>query len=156
MTATPSTGSGAPGATTADAVPNSSGPNSAGDASIGELIGRVSEQTSRLLRDELRLAQAELTAKGKRAGIGAGLFGGAGVFAFYGLGALVAAAILGLAHPVAAWLAALIVAGALFVVAGIAALIGKKEVQQATPPMPTEAIAGLKRDVDTLKPGANR
>lgn len=127
----------------------------ASEASIGELVSRVSDQTSRLIRDELRLAQAELTAKGKKAGIGAGLFGGAGVFGFYGLGALVAAAILGLANAVSGWLAALIVAAGLFVIAGIAALIGKKEVAQAGPPIPTEAVSGLKQDLNTLKPGAS-
>ena len=129
-------------------------PTPPSDASLGELITRVSEQTSRLIRDELRLAQAELAEKGKRAGLGAGLFGGAGVFAVYGLGCLVAAAILGLAGPVKDWLAALIVGAVLFAVAGVAALVGKKNVSQATPPMPTEAVAGIKQDIDTLKPGA--
>ncbi len=125
------------------------------DASTGELISQVSEQTSRLIRDELRLAQAELAEKGKRAGIGAGLFGGAGVFAVYGVGALIATAILGLARAMDAWLAALIVTVVLFVIAGIAALIGKKEISQATPPMPTEAVAGLKQDIDTLRAGGS-
>lgn len=124
------------------------------DASLGELITRVSDQTSRLIRDELRLAQAELTEKGKRAGLGAGLFGGAGIFAVYGLGCLIAAAILGLAGPVEDWLAAVIVGVVLLAAAGVAALIGKKNVAQATPPMPTEAVAGIKQDIDTLKPGA--
>ena len=121
-------------------------PSSAGEASVGELVSRVSEQTSRLIRDELRLAQAELTQKGKRAGIGAGLFGGAGVFGFYGLGALIACAIIGLSNAVSAWLAALIVAVVLFAIAGVAALIGKKEVSQATPVVPQEAVAGIKQD----------
>ncbi len=124
------------------------------DASLGELVTRVSEQTSRLIRDELRLAQVELTEKGKRAGLGAGLFGGAGVFAVYGLGCLVAAAILGLAGPVKDWLAALIVGVVLFAVAGLAAVVGKKNVSQATPPMPTEAVTGIKQDINALKPGA--
>jgi MFS family permease len=127
----------------------------AAEASLGELLSRVPAQTSQLVRDEIRLAQAELTQKGKRAGIGAGLFGGAGVFGFYGVGALVAAAILGLATTVDGWVAALIVAAALFVIAGIAALIGKANVSKATPPVPQEAVAGLKTDLDTLKPGAS-
>jgi hypothetical protein len=139
------------------ASPQPSAPTgaAASDASVGELIGKVSEQTARLIRDELRLAQAELAEKGKRAGIGAGLFGGAGIFAVYGLGCLIAAAILGLAGPVADWLAALIVGAVLLAAAGIAALVGKKEVSQATPPMPTEAVAGIKADIETLKPGAS-
>jgi len=123
--------------------------------SLGELVSQMSEQTSRLVRDELRLAQAEMAEKGKRAGLGVGLFGGAGFFAIYGLGALVAAAILGLATAVDGWLAALIVAAALFVIAGISALIGKKEISQATPPVPTEAVHGIQRDVQTLKPGSH-
>jgi uncharacterized membrane protein YqjE len=130
-------------------------PKPATEASVGELLSRVPAQTSQLIRDELRLAQAELAEKGKRAGIGAGLFGGAGVFALYGIGALVAAAILGLSKAVDGWVAALIVAAALFVVAGIAALIGKANVAKATPPVPQEAVAGIKTDIDTLKPGAS-
>jgi uncharacterized membrane protein YqjE len=125
------------------------------DASLGELVARMSEQTSRLIRDELRLAQAEMTAKGKAAGIGAGLFGGAGVFGFFGLACLITAAILALAGPVPDWLAAVTVAIALFVVAGIAALIGKREVSAATPPVPEQAVQGVKQDVQTLKSGSN-
>lgn len=125
------------------------------EASLGELVARMSAQTSRLIRDEMRLAQAEMTAKGKAAGIGAGLFGGAGLFALYGLACLVTAAILGLAGPVPDWLAAVIVGIALFVVAGVAALVGKREVSAATPPVPEEAVSGVKQDVHTLKSGSN-
>lgn len=124
------------------------------EVSTGELLSRISEQTSRLIRDELKLAQLEMTEKGKRAGIGVGLFGGAGVIAAFGLGCLIAAAVLGLALAVAPWLAALIVGLALIVVAGVAALFGKKEVTQATPPVPVDAIDGVKQDVHTLKPGS--
>jgi hypothetical protein len=126
------------------------------DASLGELVSRMSEQTSRLIRDELRLAQAEMSAKGKKAGIGAGLFGGAGLIGLFGIGCFVTAAILGLANVVDAWLAALIIGAALVVIAGIAALIGKREIGQATPPIPQESVHGLKLDVQTLKPGAHR
>ncbi len=122
------------------------------DPSLGELVSRMSEQTSRLIRDELRLAQAEMTAKAKKAGLGAGLFGGAGLMALFGLGALVAAAILALAGPLKDWLAALIIGGALLVVAGLSAIVGKGQVTQATPPLPEEAVAGIKRDVQTLNP----
>lgn len=122
------------------------------DQSTGDLVSQLTEQTSRLIRDELRLAQLELTAKGKRAGAGAGLFGGAGLFALYGLGCVIAAAILGLAGPVPDWLAALIVGVVLFAIAGVAALIGKREVSAAAPPIPQEAVAGLKADAQTLNP----
>src|SRR5437762_13271901 len=87
------------------------GPSS--EASIAELVKQLSEQTSRLARQEVELAKAELAVKGKRAGIGAGMFGGAGIFGFYALGALTATAILALATAVAAWLAALIVTAVL-------------------------------------------
>jgi uncharacterized membrane protein YqjE len=121
------------------------------DAGVGELVGQMSEQVSRLVRDELQLAQVELKAKGKAAGIGAGLFGGAGLFAAYGLGVLLAAAVLGLATVVDAWLAALIVGVVVLAVAGVIALVGKKQVSQASPPIPSEAISGAKRDVEALK-----
>src|SRR6266702_3429409 len=123
---------------------------------IGELASRISEQVSRLVRDELRLAQAEVTEKAKKAGIGAGLFGGAGVVALYGVAALVAAAILGLAGPVPDWAAALIVAAVLLAVAGVTALLGRREVTRAMPPMPQQAVAGVKQDIRTVKESAQR
>jgi MFS family permease len=104
-----------------------------------------------LARQEVELAKAELALRGKRAGIGAGMFGGAGVFGFYALGALTAAAILGLATAVAAWLAALIVTAVLGAVAGVLALQGKNKVQQATPPVPEQATESVKEDVQWAK-----
>lgn len=133
-----------------------SDPNPSDTASAGELVSRLSQQLTTLVRDEMRLAQAELTAKGKKAGLGAGLFGGAGVVALFGVGALVAAAIIALSLAVTAWLAAVIVAVVLFIVAGVLALVGKKEVSAATPALPKEAIAGLKTDVATVKESAHR
>lgn len=121
------------------------------DAGVGELVGQMSEQVSRLVRDELQLAQVELKAKGKKAGVGIGLFGGAGIIAAYGLGVLIAAAVLGLATVLDAWLSALIIGVVVLAIAGIAALIGKKQVTQATPPLPAEAIDGAKQDVEALK-----
>lgn len=121
------------------------------DASLGELLKQLSEQSSRLARQEVELAKAELAAKGKRAGIGAGMFGGAGAFGFYGLGALIAAAVLGLATAVTAWLAALIVAVVLAGIAGILALVGKHEIQEATPPVPEQAAESVKEDVEFAK-----
>lgn len=126
------------------------------DASTGQLIGQLTEQISRLVRDEARLAQAEVTQKAKRLGIGAGLFGGAGLFAFLGLAVLIAAAVLALALALPGWLAALIVAVVLFVVAGVLALIGKKDVEKGTPPVPTDAIASTKADIATVKERAHR
>jgi Putative Actinobacterial Holin-X, holin superfamily III len=126
------------------------------DASTGELIGQLTEQLSRLARDEARLAQAEVTQKAKRLGIGAGLFGGAGLMAFFGLAVLISAAVLGLGLVLPDWLAALIVAVVLFAVAGGLALVGKKDVAQASPPVPTEAIAGVQADIATVKQGLSR
>ena len=123
---------------------------------VADLIKDLSEQTSALVRKEMELARAELTEKGKRAGVGAGLFGGSGVVALYGVGALIAALILLLATAMEAWIAALIVAVVLFAIAGILALTGKKQVEQATPPTPEQAIESAKRDVDTVKERAGR
>lgn len=122
----------------------------AADASTGELIGRVSEQLSDLVRSEMELARAELQVAAKRGGLGVGLFGGAGVLALYGLGVLIAAAVLALALALAAWLAALVVAVVIFAAAGLAALLGKKQVSQASPPI-QHSVESVKRDVETVK-----
>ena len=121
------------------------------EASIAELVKQLSEQTSRLARQEVELAKAELTEKGRRAGVGAGMFGGAGIFGFYAVGALTATAILALATAVAAWLAALIVTVVLGAIAGVLALQGKTKVQQATPPVPEQATESVKEDVQWAK-----
>ncbi|HLM27002.1 MAG TPA: phage holin family protein [Thermoleophilaceae bacterium] len=123
---------------------------------VSDLVQRMSQQTADLVRKELELAQVEMKEKGKRAGIGAGLFGGAGLISAYAVGALIAAAILGLATAVDAWLAALIVSVVLFAIAGVAALVGKKQVDQATPPQPEQAIASTRQDVDEVKGRASR
>jgi uncharacterized membrane protein YqjE len=126
------------------------------EQSVSELVQQASNQAAALVRDEVKLAQVELQEKGKRAGIGAGLFGGSGLFALYGLGALVATAIMALATAVDAWLAGLIVAVVLFAVAGVLALTGKKQVEQATPPAPEQAMDSVKTDVDHIKARASR
>jgi len=123
---------------------------------VSDLVQRMSQQTADLVRKELELAQVEMKEKGKRAGTGAGLFGGAGLFAAYGLGALIATVIMLLATAIEPWLSALIVTVVLFVIAGVAALVGKKQVEQATPPQPEQAIASTKQDVDVLKERAGR
>ncbi|WP_127550985.1 phage holin family protein [Actinoplanes sp. OR16] len=125
-------------------------------ASTAELVSRLSEQVSTLVRDELALARIEMMEKGKKAGKGAGLLGGAGVIAAYGLGALFVTAGAALALVMPVWAAALIVTVVLFAAAGIAALIGKKEVQEAVPPTPQAAMASGRRDVDTLMTAARQ
>jgi uncharacterized membrane protein YqjE len=121
------------------------------DRSISELLQRLSQQTQTLVRDEIRLALLELQDKGKRAGIGAGLFGAGGLVALFGVATLIAAIVLLLATAVAAWLAALIVAVVLLGGAGLLALGGKKEIEQAIPPAPEQAIESTKRDVEAVK-----
>lgn len=121
------------------------------EQSTAELVQRASEQLSRLVRDEITLAKAELAEKGKRAGIGAGLFGGAGVLAMYGVGAAIATGVIALDLVLPLWLAALAVTVVLFVVAGVLALLGKKQVSKAVPPEPSAAIESVKADVDEVK-----
>lgn len=123
----------------------------AGDQPVSELVKQLSEQTSALARKEIELAKLELTAKGKRAGLGAGMFGGASVFAVYALGAFTACAIIALATAVAAWLAALIVGAVLVAIAGLLALSGRSEVQKANPPVPERAAESSKEDVEWIK-----
>ena len=121
------------------------------DKPLGELVQDLSRQTSTLIRQEMRLAQAELTEKGRHAGRGAGMFGGAGLVALYGVGALVAAAVLGLATVIESWIAAAAIGAGLVLVAGILALTGKKELDEAGPPKPEQAIDSVQRDIETVK-----
>jgi MFS family permease len=132
-------------------VENGPAPPAHADQSVSDLVRQLSDQTTRLMRAEVELAKSELAQKGKQAGIGAGMFGGAGVFALYGGGALVAAAIAGLSTAVDTWLAALIVAVVLFAVAGVVALLGKKRLEAAGPPVPEAAIETTRRDVEVAK-----
>ena len=131
-------------------------PSADQDPSTGQLIGQLTEQISRLVRDEARLAQAEVTQKAKRLGVGAGLFGGAGLFAFLGLATLIATAVMALALVLPGWLAGLIVAVVLFAVAGVLAVVGRKDVAQASPPVPTQAMAGVQADIAAVRQGMSR
>jgi hypothetical protein len=121
------------------------------ETSTRDLVQDLSRQTSTLIRQEMRLAQAELTEKGRHAGKGAGMFGGAGLVALYGVGALVAATILGLATVLEPWIAAAAIGAGLLLVAGILALTGKKELDEAGPPKPEQAIESVQQDVETVK-----
>ena len=122
-----------------------------GEKPLSELVQDLSRQTSTLIRQEMRLAQAELAEQGRHAGKGAGMFGGAGAVALYGVGALVAAAILGLATFLEPWIAAAAVGVVLLIVAGVLALTGKKELDEAGPPKPELALESVQRDVETVK-----
>lgn len=120
------------------------------DRSVGQLMTQLSEQTSRLVRDEIQLAQTELKSTVKHAGFGAGLFGAAGVLALFGLAALIATAIIALALVLPLWASALIVAGVLLMAAAIAGMVGKKELQQSSP-TPRRTVENVKRDVHELQ-----
>lgn len=124
---------------------------SSGEPSTGELISRLSTDLSTLVRDELRLATVEMSGKAKKAGIGAGMFGAAGVLALYGGGVLLAAIVAALDLAMPLWLAALIVAVVLLIVAGIAALMGKNKVSEVGSPMPEKTVESVKADVDAVK-----
>lgn len=140
-----------------DATARTTGPapasstSSGADPTLGAIVNDLTTQVPELIRSELRLAQAELAEKGKQVGTGIGMFGAAGVVALYGAGALVATAILALALVLPAPVAGLIVAVALFVVAGVLALTGRGKVAAGTPLKPVRAQDGLKEDIATVK-----
>jgi hypothetical protein len=126
------------------------------EASTADLVRQLSEQSTRLVKQEMELLKLELRDKGKRAGLGAGLFGGAGVFGLFALGALTAAAIAALDTAMATWLAALIVAVVWAAVAGVMALVGKKEIDQALPAVPEDSVDSVKEDVQWTKTRAQQ
>jgi hypothetical protein len=121
------------------------------DRPIGELLRQLSQETTTLVRQELELAKAEMAEKGKRAGLGAGIFGGAGAAALLGLGALSGAAIAALDSAMPLWVAALIVAVIWLAVAAVLAVTGRTKVQQATPPVPEQTQRSVKEDLEWAK-----
>lgn len=126
------------------------------DEPVGELVGRASQQISQLVREELLLARAEMTEKGKRLGVGGGLFSAAGLTALLGVQALVATAVIALALVLPWWAAALIVTAVLFLTAAVLGAAGRRNVRAATPPKPEEALRGVRRDVNEIKERAHR
>ena len=126
------------------------------EQSTGELVKQVTEQVSLLVRDELKLAQLEMTRKGKEAGKGAGMLGGAGLVALYGVACLIACAIIAISHVLQAWLAALIIGAALLAVAAVVSAVGRSHLRRATPPTPTEAVESVKTDVEEVRERARR
>ena len=117
---------------------------------IGELMSQLSTQTSRIVRDELRLAQKEFQESAKHAGVGAGLFSVAGVLALFGAATVIAAVVAAIALALPVWAAALIVGAALLAAAGVAALVGKRRVQDASP-VPQQTVANVKEDIHEVK-----
>jgi fatty acid desaturase len=121
------------------------------DRHVSDLVNDMTEQITRLVKDEVALAAQELRVKAKRGGIAAGLGGVAAACAFIGAIALAAAAVLGLSYVLPAWLSALVVAAALFVAASVAALVLKAQVDKARPLVPERTIDSLRDDVAALK-----
>ncbi len=121
------------------------------DRPIGELVKQLADQTSTLVRQEIELARAEVTQKGKEAGKGAGLFGGAGAVGLLGAGALTAGIILLLDLAIASWLAAIIVGLVYVAVAAFLGLKGRDRIQAATPPVPEQTVDTVKEDVEWAK-----
>lgn len=126
------------------------------EPTVAELIQQVTEESTRLVRTELKLAQVEMTEKAKTAGVGLGAFGAAGILALYGVGCLILTGVYALSLVLPAWAAALIVGVVVLAVAGAAALLGRKKVSEATPPVPDRAVQNVKADVAEIKESAHR
>jgi uncharacterized membrane protein YqjE len=126
------------------------------EPSTGELVKQLSEQVSVLVRDELKLAQLEMTRKGKQAGLGVGMLGAGALVALYGVACLLACVVIALSGAVAAWLAALIVGVVLLAVSAAAAQLGKGRLQKATPAVPEQAVGSVKADVEEIRERAHR
>ena len=118
---------------------------------VGDLVKQATEQAQTLVREEIELAKAELGEKGKKAGLGAGMFGGAGLFGLFAFAALTACLIGALDTAMSFWLAALVVAAVYGAIAGVLALTGKKKVTEATPPVPEQTVENVKEDVAWTK-----
>jgi uncharacterized membrane protein YqjE len=127
-------------------------PRPGGEPSLGQLVGKMTETMSALVRDEIQLAQVQLTEKGKAVGLAGGLFAGAAVFALFGLGWLLHSAFLALALVMPDWAAGLIVAGAVLAIAAILALVGKSAMNKAPAP---ETKENIQRDIEAFKAGVN-
>ncbi|WP_433506999.1 phage holin family protein [Pseudonocardia halophobica] len=126
------------------------------ELSTADLLRQLSDQVRTLVTDEVQLAKAEVTAKGKAVGIGAGLAGAGTMLALAGGLAFVAAAIAALALVLPVWASALIVGAVLVALGGVLALVAKKEISRATPPLPEQAIDSTKKDVETIKREVHR
>lgn len=137
------------------AMPDARPANTSAEKSTAELIHDLTEQVSHLARTEVTLAMREMKGKAKHAGLGAAIAGAGGVFAFYGGGVLMAAFVLLLALVLPAWAAALIVAGALFAIAGVSVLVARAQLKRGAP-MPSPAIEHAKEDIQIVKEARNR
>jgi hypothetical protein len=132
-------------------MPDNDGGTQARERPTADLLRELADQTTTLVRKEIALARAEVSAKGKEAATGAGMFGGAGLFGVFAFGALTACFILALATAMTPWLAALIVALVYAAIAGVLALRGKRHVKDATPPVPEQAVDSTKEHLQWVK-----
>ncbi|MGR4877881.1 phage holin family protein [Streptomyces sp. LARHCF249] len=130
--------------------------HSSTEESVGDLVSRASQQISELVREEMQLARAEMTQKGKRFGMGGGLFGGAGLVGFLAAQALVGAVIAVLALLLPVWASALIIAALLAAVAAVMAAVGKKQIAKAGTPAPEQAVDSVRADVAEIKEKTHR
>jgi hypothetical protein len=119
--------------------------------SLFQLIGDLPGYLADLIRSEIELLKTELVEKAKYFGVGAGLVAAGAVIALYAFGVLLAAAVLGIATALPAWLAALIVGVVLLIITTVLVLIGVRQLKRAAPPVPTETIDNVKKDVDAIK-----
>lgn len=126
------------------------------ERSTGDLVKLVGEQVSVLVRDELKLAQLEMTGKAKQAGLGMGMMGGGALIALYGAACLIACVIIAISHSLQAWLSALIIGAFLLLVAAIVTAAGRNKMRTGTPPTPTEAVESVKTDVEEIKQKVRR
>lgn len=124
--------------------------------SVGDLVGRATEQLSRLVKQEVALAKEELAEKGRRAGRGGGLLGAAGAFAYAGLLAAAGTGVAALSLVLSVWVAALIVTAVLFVIAAVLGATGRAQLRRAAPPTPEEALGSVRADVEEIKERAHR
>ncbi|MBD8078820.1 phage holin family protein [Cellulosimicrobium arenosum] len=120
---------------------------------VGQLVERLSEQATRLVRSEIALAKDELTTKAKHAGIGIGMLVVGGVLVLYGIGFLFQSAVEGLATVWPVWLAALAVGAVIVLLAALLAFVGIKQLKRGVPPVPTDAVSSVKEDVSVVKEG---
>jgi hypothetical protein len=118
---------------------------------LPELLKQLSQETTQLLRQEIELAKAEVSEKGRKAGAGAGLFGGAGAVGLLAAGALTACFIIALSEVMHPALAALLVAVVYGAIAAVLAIQGRQKVKEAAPPVPRQTVETVKEDVQWAK-----
>lgn len=119
--------------------------------SLFALIGDIPTLVTDLVKSELDQLKAEMLVKLKALGVGGGIIAGAAVIVLFAVGVFLTALVLALSLVMPGWLAALIVAVVLVVVAAGVGFIGYRILKQGIPPVPTTSINSLKKDLDMIK-----